>query len=209
MINQYLTNLIERINDKSDQHLKDSSKTIHWKALREAEKLTEKKYISALKEYLTSEKVKKNRRAAYFILAKLAKNVSDKTTAEFILNELKKEKDKFIISSALDLVQDLPKPKGSDLSFILESVEDKKWLIRRSAISALKNTQDASAEKVLIDLLEHSDDPYDITCANAALNNMGTKKAIPYLEKHLNSRKEDVKLSAELAIQAINERSKD
>lgn len=51
-----------------------------------------------------------------------------------------------------------------------------------------------------------SSDAYDITYANAALNRIGTARAIPAIEKHLKSRKRDVKMSAKLAIEEISKR---
>jgi HEAT repeat protein len=85
-------------------------------------------------------------------------------------------------------------------------MQNDKWLIRHSAISSLKFSNDQVAEAALIEMIEKSDDPHNLTYANATLNNMGSLKAIPYLEKHTRSRKRDVKLSAQLAIEAITKR---
>lgn len=202
----FLLDLIQRIIDKSDHHIKDSSKTRSWNALREAEKITEKKYIPFLEEYLTKEPDKEKRKAAYFILCKIAKNILDETVAEFVLHELKKEKDKYIISSTLDLVGYIPKSENTDLSFIFECMKNKEWLIRHSAIRALKNTKNKNVEQVLLENLENSTDSLDITYLNSTLSYIGTKKAIPYLEKCLMSKKRDVKGSAKFAIEAIEKR---
>ncbi|WP_367864441.1 hypothetical protein [Pedobacter sp. WC2423] len=55
----------------------------------------------------------------------------------------------------------------------------------------------------MIDIIDNTDDLYDLTYANATLNTMGTPRAIPSLEKHLKSRKKDVKDSARYAIDEI------
>ena len=62
------------------------------------------------------------------------------------------------------------------------------------------------AETALIEILNDSDDPYDLVYTNATINAIGTPRAIPFLEKHLKSRKRDVKDSAKYAIEEIKKR---
>ena len=82
-----------------------------------------------------------------------------------------------------------------------------KWLIRHSAIQSLNNSADILAETALIEILDNSDDQYNLTYSNATLSRIGTKRAIPHLEKHLKSRKRDVKGSAKFAIEEIMKRN--
>ena len=117
-MNKYLADLIERMNDRSDQILEsgyDSGKTISWKALREAEKLSNPEYIPQLITYIDNEKDKKNRNRAYFILGHLSKNLDDIKSMNFLISRIDKEKDKYIISSLLNRIQDLKKPYRTDL----------------------------------------------------------------------------------------------
>jgi HEAT repeat protein len=79
-------------------------------------------------------------------------------------------------------------------------------LIRQKAIQAFANSEDQVAETTLIDFLDTSEDTHEIVYSNATLNRIGTPKAIPHLEKHLKSRKRDVKLSAQFAIDEIKKR---
>ena len=90
---------------------------------------------------------------------------------------------------------------------LINTIENSKWQIRQSAIQSLKNSEDKISEKALIRILSVSEDQYDLTYANATLNNMGTERAIPFLEKHLNSRKRDVKGSAKFATESIKKRA--
>jgi HEAT repeat protein len=47
---------------------------------------------------------------------------------------------------------------------------------------------------------------YEIIYANASLGSIGSKEDIPFLEKHVKSRKRDIRDSARFAIDRINER---
>ena len=89
---------------------------------------------------------------------------------------------------------------------LIQATKSDKWLIRHSAIRSLKNALDSVAETALIEILNDSDDPYDLVYTNATINTIGTLRAIPFLEKHLKSRKRDVKDSAIHAIEEIKKR---
>ena len=209
-MDKYLLDLINKMNDTGDQKMEagyDNTKTISWNALREAEKLENKDFISPLITFADNEKDKKKRDKAYFILSHIAKNIGDTIAVNYLINRIDKETDKYIIASLLDTISNLKKPIGTDLQPIITATKSDKWLIRHSAIRALNNSVDEIAETTLIKILDNSDDPFDLTYANATLNKIGTIRAIPYLEKHLKSRKRDVKDSAEFAIEEINKRN--
>jgi HEAT repeat protein len=92
---------------------------------------------------------------------------------------------------------------GTDLAPLIRATKNARWQIRHSAIQSLNNSEDRIAETTLIEILEHSADPYDLIYANATLNKIGTVAAIPFLERHLKSRKRDVRDSARHAIDEI------
>lgn len=212
IMNKYLTDLISRMNDESDQIMEsgyNSSDTISWKALREAEKIDNENYIPELTEFIDSEKDKKKRDKAFFLLGHMAKNTNDSKATEYLIKRVEKETDTYIVSSLLDRISNLKKPNGIDLQPLINAIENNKWQIRQSAIQSLKNAENSIAEKALIEILSVSEDQYDLIYANATLNNMGTERAIPFLEKHLNSRKRDVKTSAKFAIESIKKRAEE
>ena len=182
--------------DTSDQIIEagyDSSKTISWKALREAEKVENAAFVPQLISFIDNEKDKKKRNKAYFLLGHIAKNTSDLKALVYLISRVNKETDKHIISSLLDRIADINKPIGTDLQPLIQAIKSNMWLIRHSAIQSLNNSFDSVAETALIEILDSSDDPYNLTYANATLNRIGTPNAIPYLEKHLKSWKRDVK----------------
>jgi HEAT repeat protein len=208
-MDNYLINLIDRMLDKSDQNKEagyDSSKTISWKALREAENVENTAYIPQLITFIDNEKDKKKRDSSYFLLGHIAKNTSDLKALEYLIYRIQKETDKYIISSLLDRIAAIKKPIGTDLQPLIQATKSDKWLIRHSAIQSLKNALDSVAETVLIEILNDSDDSYDLVYTNATINSIGTLRAIPFLEKHLKSRKRDVKDSAKYAIEEIKKR---
>lgn len=197
------------MNETSDQVLKTgyrSDETISWKALREAEKLDKPEFITQLVEIINDEKNKKNRDRAYFALGHLAKNIKSYYATQYLIQRIEKETDKYIISALLDRIAELDKPNGTDLKPIVKETTNKKWLVRYSAIRALKYSNDKLAEETLIETLDHSNDSGDLIYGSSTLFEVGTMKAIPHLERLLNSRKRDVKLSAQAAIEEIHKR---
>jgi HEAT repeat protein len=86
---------------------------------------------------------------------------------------------------------------------------DDRWLVRHSAMQALKHTDSPAVEDHVLHLPGATSDPNDMTYCHARLNAIGSSKAIPQLEKNLKSRKADVKMSARFAIEAIKARTKD
>ncbi|AZA98267.1 hypothetical protein EG359_01015 [Chryseobacterium joostei] len=209
-MDKYLIDLIERMLDTSDQIMEagyDSSKTISWKALREAEKVDKADYVPQLILFIDKEKDKKKRGEAYFLLGHIAKNTNDTTALNYLIQRVDKETDKYIVSSLLDRIGDIKKPTGTNLQPLITATKNDKWLIRHSAIQSLNYSTDPDAESTLIEILDSSDNQYNLTYSNATLNRIGTLRAIPHLEKHLKSRKRDVKDSAKFAIEEILKRN--
>ncbi len=208
-MDKYLVDLLVRMANTTDQIMEegyDSSKTISWKAYREAEKVDNTDFIPQLISFIDVEKEKKKRGNAYFLLGHIAKNTNSQIAVSYLIQRVDKETDKYVISFLLDRIANIEKPIGTDLEPLIKMTKSDKWLIRHSAIQSLKNSFDSIAETTLIEILNKSEDPYDLIYSNATLNRIGTPRAIPYLEKHLKSRKRDVKLSAQFAIEEIKKR---
>ena len=201
---QYLQNLIERIC--TVEELANSGDSVSWAALREAEGLTELSMASELVEFLDTNPKKDQRQAAYFIIGKIGKNLQEPSCALVLLTYVEKEKDKYALASLLERVADIRKPSDIDLNPIYHFLNDKRWLVRHSAIQALINTDSHEAEDKLLAVMEESNDPHDLVYCQAALNRVGSIKSLPMLEKSLKSRKRDVKHSAQAAIEAIQAR---
>ncbi len=208
-MDKYLIELIDRMLDDSDLNMVagfDSSKTISWKATREAEKLTEEKYIGQLIEFIEKEKNKKKRDKAYFALYKIAKNLNNLKATKFLIYRIDKETDKYIIMSMLDGIADLNKPRETDLTNVIKATENEKWQIRHSAIRALENTNNENVENQLLKILNNTEDKFNIIYCLSTLSDVGTEKSIPTLEKYLTSRTRDIKSGAENTINEIRNR---
>jgi HEAT repeat protein len=152
------------------------------------------------------EKDRRMRQVLYTIIATLGANLGDETAGPFLIQRLAQESDKYVLLFMLDGISRLRLPPPTDLTPILRCLDDPRWQVRNTAIDALRGTDSPLAEEALIKLLQTSRDPFDLSSTNAALSRIGTARALPAIEPHLQSRKRDVKLSARFAIHAIRER---
>jgi HEAT repeat protein len=202
---EYILELISRMTVKEDRCL-NSSDSLTWHAHREAETLSEPSLVDELAEYVNKERDKRRRRAAYFILGKLGQKARGIDCASILLLRLNSEHDKYVLSSLLDALGWISKPRSLDLEPIYRLLGDDRWLVRHAAVQSLRLTEAPEAEDKLIELLVRTTEPYDMTYCHATLNEIGSAKSLPYLQKNLSSRKRDVKLSAQLAIEAIKSR---
>lgn len=202
---RYLRELVARIC--TVEHLANSADSISWHAHREAEGLTDPTMVPELVEFLSSNPSKDQRKAAYFIIGKLGKNLQTPGCASSLLSFISIEKDKYALAGLLHSLVDLQKPIHLDLKPIYQLLTDKRWLVRHSAIQALNNATSPEAEDQLLSVLAASADPNDLIYCHATLNRIGTEKSLPRLHEGLKSRKRDVKLSAQAAIEAIQKRS--
>jgi len=184
----------------------DSSLSVSWAAHREAEQLRDPSLADAAAALLASERDSQRRRACLFILGKLGANLGDVRCTTWILEALDGEKDKQVLAAGLDLVAAMPKPASLDLSPVYSLLGDSRWLVRQSAIGALRDAGDPAAESRLLGVLEGADDADDQIGCHSTLGTIGTAAAIPLLELGVQSRKRDVRLSAELALKAIRGR---
>jgi len=155
---------------------------------------------------LAGKTTKDQRKAAYFIIGNIGKNKTNSDCAEILIRIIRSERDKYALSTLLDLLAEIPIGNEVDLSPIFELLTDDRWLVRYSAISALKNTSSQQAEEKLLELLQRTEDAHDMVYCHSTLNRIGSARAIPAIERGLKSRKRDVKLSAEQAIASITQR---
>jgi HEAT repeat protein len=95
-----------------------------------------------------------------------------------------------------------------DVSPLFALVEDTRWLVRHSAIRSLNGGNWEEAEDKLLEILATTSDPNDIIYCHSTLNQIGTRKALPALTQNMRSRKRDVKISAQAAIEAIEARGR-
>lgn len=200
-MNSDLEDLIERMTTR--EQVKSSNESASWHAYREAEMLDSFAVVDELDAYLAKRRSGRERAAAYFIIDKVGKNLGDPRCASRLIGYVSGETDKYALSWLLEKLADIPMPAGENLEPVYALLRDKRWLVRQSAIRALIGSRDSEAEDKLLEVLAETSDPSDITYCHATLNRIGTRKSLPVLEQALTSRKRDVKLSAQLAIEAI------
>lgn len=202
-----LKNLIDRMTAVEETH--NSEDTVSWKATREAENLTDTALLPILEEIITENDKPKGRHIrneAYFIYGKILKNSFDRAGCVFFIKRLTAETDKYILSGMLDCVTDIEIPTDMDISPIILHTQSEKWLVRHAAIRALGSCPTQKSRDALSFYLKQGDEKkykYEITYANAAMGKIGESADIPLLELHIRSRIQDIKISAQMAIENI------
>ena len=212
MNEEQLHELIGRMTVK--ERMVSSDESISWHAYREAEKISDASVFPLLMKIIEDNSQKKQkdiRAAAYFIMGKVLLRTFSREACEFLIRQLEKETDRYILSEILDLIEGLKLPADVDISLIIACTKHDKWDVRHSAIHALGASDTTESKEVLAYFLNQEDENkynYEIIYANAALGRIGTKEDIPLLEKHMNSRKRDMRDSARFAIQRIIDRER-
>lgn len=184
----------------------NSVDSVSWHAHRETERLSDPDLIEAAKAYLAKKRSKEERRAAYYILGKVGRNLASSKSAHYLLELVPFEKDKYALSCALDMIADLPVEESEDISRLTNLLLDNRWLVRHSAIRALRSSTTPSAETNLIALLESTTDDHDKVYCHSTLAAIGTEKSLSAIQPNVASRKRDVKASAVGAIEKIQQR---
>lgn len=213
--------LIAKMNTK-EEHFTVSSETASWKAHREAETLTDPALFPLLREIIEAHDGKKKDRreirdAAYFIFGRLMQVSFEEDACAFYLQRLSAETDKYILSSMLERIYDWWRlagktvPAGLDISGVLTLARDDRRSVRHSAIRALGACPGEESRELLRDYLLREDEKayqYEIYYANIAMQSIGKPEDIPLLERFLKSRRPDIKITAQYAIQFIQTRDR-
>ncbi|WP_291921914.1 hypothetical protein [Chitinophaga sp.] len=192
MMIDYLTNLVARICDRSEQL--HNGQTTSWQALREAEQLANHAYIPLLYQYIDQESDKDKRRAALFIITQLSRNTNDPEVIRFLLDRLRIEQDADMITAIQqDLERGLTIPGYINLEPLLNNTLSVNNNIRRSALLALKGTHNPAVEDWALSLLKRTSNEYDIYYITLLLHKIGTQKSVPALRRLLEYHRQDVK----------------
>lgn len=196
-----LVRLIDRMTAREDTV--SSKDSISWHAYRDAEALEDPSVIGELDACLAQKRTRDQRSAAYFIIGKVGEDCQDPICAARLIAFASKEKDKHALSHLLDGFAELSIPDDIDLNPIYALLGDKRWLVRHAAIRSLSGSHAPKSKGKVLKLLAAASDPNDMVNCHATLNRIGTQRALAPLAASPKSRKRDVKLSAEAAIEAI------
>jgi HEAT repeat protein len=196
-----LLDVLDRMEDDSPSDR--GTQTVAWYAHRDAEALDDPSLVTAAAELLRHERTKDRRRTLYFILGCLGKTTGEKSV-EMLLNEsLDRETDHHNVSAILDALKKMPSIE--DASRIHRLVESPKLQVRHAAIGALARSKSVETERVLLGVLERSDNRFDLSYALGSLGKMGGREAIPSIARFIHHRTEDVKGSAIYALTALGD----
>lgn len=204
-----LADLLTRLSDKSDLIIApgfDSTKTISWKARREAEKLHDEKLVQPLMNFIAKESDAAKRDSAYFVLAQIALNTGNEAAAPFIVQQLAAEQDDDLRISMLLHLKPLSKSKGTDLQPVISYLTSENEQLRQAAIQALQHAESSAAEEALVNIVKGSKDQADVVLAIEALKSTGTSRAVLVLDKHGNSPVKELRMAATEALDYIRKR---
>jgi hypothetical protein len=120
---------------------------------------------------------------------------------ETLLAQIRPETNKYKLAS---LLRELAKCEHVPLDrYLLELVNDPRWLVRYAAIDALGHCPEPEVETCLLTRTKVTDDFDDLVYINASLGQVGSIKSIPYLSEMTRHKKEDVATSALAALTRI------
>ena len=223
----YLLELITRMNTKYEQ-LTNITETTKWKAIREAETLTDPALFPILQEIIERNEGKKKekqeiRSAAYFIFGRLMQKSFNQDACAFFLKRLEVETDKYALCQMLDRVRSwrqetgLTIPATLDISSILTLAKSDDYEVRNAAIKALracprKESRDALAYYLTLACYLSKQNnaellAYTIYYTNLAMCDIGEPEDIPLLERLLKNSNPDIRGTAKSAIRCIRERN--
>ena len=207
MTQEYLLDLINRMNTKDDARTSDLS--VSWQAHREAEAISDPSafpWLYGIVEANPGKKAGDVRDNAYFIIGKLLKNSFDREACEFLIQRLEVEDNKYVLSRMLDRITELTLPTEMDITPIVACSKSEKWLVRHSALCALGALATKQSREALAFYLEQDDEKQyrdEMIYANASLGRIGCAEDIPLIEKHLHSRSPAIRDSARFALERI------
>ena len=203
-----LYDLIARMTIK--EQLTSSEESVSWNAYREAERISDETVYPILKKIIEeNHKNKAVREAAYVIIGYSLRNIFNKEACIFLIQRLDEETDKYVVACILDNLARIHIPEDIDMSLVIKCSQNDKWLIRHSALNALGSSSTHANREALLFFINQEDEKkyeYEIIYANASFGSIGSKEDIPFLEKHVKSRKRDIRDSARFAIDRIKER---
>lgn len=200
--------LIARMTIK--EHSTSSKESVSWNAYREAERISDETVYPILMRIIEeNHKNKAVREAAYIIMGYSLRNIFNKEACIFLIQKLDEETYMQGVTSILESLACIHIPEDIDMSLVIKCSQNDKWQIRHSALSALGSSATHANRDALLYFINQEDEKkyeYEIIYANASLGKIGLKEDIPFLEKHIKSRKKNISDSALFAIDRIKER---
>lgn len=177
-----------------------------WNATREAETLDDITIVEELASLLDTKLDRDTHSAICFIIGKIALNTQNPRCAPILIDQLRNAKRNWELTNALSALADTPKTASTDIQPLLQLLHHKTKLVVYHAIRALEHTEHPEAEPALLNLAASTDDVDFRAPINAVLGRIGSERSLPMLNACLQSRTRDIKISAQFAIDAINER---
>ncbi len=172
-----------------------------WNAYEKVWELTDTTYISYLIDMLKTSKKESLKSNIYFALGKIGVNTGDKRVVDILLKQIDKETNKHTLERILMSIEE--QAVIPEASSIIKCLDDDRWVVRHSAISALGRCKSSDVEDALIEVIRKSQDEYDLFYALGSLSNIGAAKSIPYILPLFTNTKGEVRRSAVSALDSL------
>ena len=167
------------------------------------------KLFPLLREIIEEQADAQIRRNAYFQLGKLLRRSMNVEHCRFLIARLEQETDKHVLAAMLTGLGELVLPSEIGIDPIISLSRHENRMIRHQAIAALKASNTDASREVVRYWVQQTDEKqcrFELVYAHAALSSIGTAEDVELLERHANSRLQDVKSSALYAIDQIQRR---
>lgn len=158
---------------------------------------------------ITRERRNTTKQELYNLFTRLIQKTASNEGLHFLGQRLEDEDNKDVVHNILRGLAELPQNDPATTDAILKRTHDPRWQVRLSAIEAFNVPGCRKAEDRLIELIQTSADPEDLVSAISTLGRIGTRRSVESIESHLHSRKQDVKISANFAVEKILQRHPD
>lgn len=177
-----------------------------WNATRTAESLTDTAVIPFLRRLLEeNSKEESFKRNIYFMLGQIGSNTGDTRVVDVLIERLDMETNKYTLSSILDQIAE--QDKVPECTPIIKWIQDDRWLVRHSAILALKKCNCEASETALLGVIMNSSDVNDLCYAMASLCEAGSARSIPHLLTRLEHDQGEVRSAVIRALDALGDSS--
>ncbi|MFH7820725.1 HEAT repeat domain-containing protein [Neobacillus thermocopriae] len=203
MDEEQLLDLIKEMSDSERELLSEES--LSFQAYRKAKKLKDINHIPFLHYLLEKTKEIDTRNNIYFILSKIGANTGDKRVLDILFKGLETEKNNYLLMRILEGIAE--QRKVEDCTPIIKLINDKRHLVRHSAMKAIRACKSCLAEEAIIKIISHATDENDLRYACSVLCEIGTNKSIPYLINLLQHTKGNTKCSVLWALSELGDHS--
>ncbi|TRW27089.1 hypothetical protein FMM05_00110 [Flavobacterium zepuense] len=162
-------------------------------------------YLPVLCRFIETETDLFKRSIARLVLERIIPDKPDLATANCLLKGLE-DPDRITRNSLLSHIEPLQLPEGTDLESIKECIRKGDFLVRSSALKALRAAPGIEGELFLLEVLRRTDNFWDIETIADILGDIGSVFSLPVLMARLENETAETDEDIYLALEKIASR---